>query len=77
MNTEKFTINIGNEVTITDAGGNTSTVVLTDVQATNGVIHVIEQSDYPSTIYKNLIFCKYNTDFVMPSHCIVMRRLFL
>ncbi|MEM1218415.1 MAG: fasciclin domain-containing protein [Bacteroidota bacterium] len=39
---EEFTINIdGETVTITDANDNTSTVVLTDVQTTNGVIHVL------------------------------------
>lgn len=39
---ESFTVNIGDSVTITDANGRTSTVIATDVQATNGVIHVID-----------------------------------
>lgn len=39
---EDFTVNIsGSVVNITDANGNVSNVALTDVQATNGVIHVI------------------------------------
>jgi transforming growth factor-beta-induced protein len=43
VQTGNFTINIGTEVTITDNTGGTSTVVLTDVQGTNGVIHVIDR----------------------------------
>ncbi|TBW28509.1 fasciclin domain-containing protein [Gramella sp. KN1008] len=39
---EKFTVNLGDNVTITDANGRTSTVIATDVQATNGIIHVID-----------------------------------
>ncbi|MCB9283578.1 MAG: fasciclin domain-containing protein [Lewinellaceae bacterium] len=40
---EEFTVNIdGANVTITDANGNTANVVLTNVQATNGVIHVLD-----------------------------------
>jgi len=50
VNTEKFTINLGSEVTITDASGNTSTIVLTDVQATNGVIHVINKVIIPTNL---------------------------
>ncbi len=50
VNTEKFMINIGSEVTITDASGNTSNVVLTDVQATNGVIHVIDKVIIPTNL---------------------------
>lgn len=38
---ESFTVNIGTDVTITDTTGNTVTVEFTDVQATNGVIHVL------------------------------------
>jgi transforming growth factor-beta-induced protein len=38
-----FTVNVsGSAVTITDERGRTSNVVLTDVQARNGVIHVID-----------------------------------
>ena len=44
-----FTVNIsGSDVTITDAGGNTANVVLTDVQATNGVIHVLDAVIVPN-----------------------------
>ncbi len=42
VNGENFTVNIsGSNVTITDANGGVSNVVLTDVQGTNGVIHVL------------------------------------
>ena len=41
---ETFTVNInGNDVTITDDAGNEVNVMLTDVQATNGVIHVVDK----------------------------------
>ncbi|MEM7572824.1 MAG: fasciclin domain-containing protein [Bacteroidota bacterium] len=41
---ETFTVNInGEDVTITDDAGNEVNVVLTDVQATNGVIHVLDK----------------------------------
>ncbi len=43
VNTGKFTVTLGNPVTITDATGATATVLLTDVQGTNGVIHVIDK----------------------------------
>lgn len=40
---QTFTVNInGNNVTITDAEGNTVNVVLTDIQGTNGVVHVVD-----------------------------------
>lgn len=39
---QDFTVNIGDNVTITDASGRTATVIATDVQANNGVIHVID-----------------------------------
>ena len=39
---EDFTINLGDTATITDANGRTSTIIATDVQATNGVIHAID-----------------------------------
>lgn len=42
LNQGTFTINLSTAVTITDANDNTINVVLTDVQATNGVIHVID-----------------------------------
>jgi uncharacterized surface protein with fasciclin (FAS1) repeats len=51
VNGEKFTVNInGSAVTITDAKGNNSTVVLTDVQATNGVIHVLNKVILPNNL---------------------------
>ena len=50
VNGETFTINLGSEVTITDAGGNTSNVILTDVQGTNGVIHVISKVIIPANL---------------------------
>ncbi len=43
LNTGKFTVTLGDPVTITDASGATATVLLTDVQGTNGVIHVIDK----------------------------------
>ncbi|HER40114.1 MAG TPA: fasciclin domain-containing protein [Salinimicrobium catena] len=39
---QSFTVNLGDNVVITDASGRTSTVIAADVQATNGVIHVID-----------------------------------
>jgi uncharacterized surface protein with fasciclin (FAS1) repeats len=42
-----FTINTTDGVVITDKGGRTSTVVLADVQTSNGVIHVIDQVILP------------------------------
>jgi len=48
---ENFTVNIaGGEVTLTDAGGGVSKVLLTDVQATNGVIHVLESVIVPGNL---------------------------
>ena len=48
---EKFTVNIsGGVVTLTDTGGGVSTVLLTDVQATNGVIHVLENVIIPGNL---------------------------
>jgi transforming growth factor-beta-induced protein len=48
---EDFTVNIsGSSVTITDANGNVSNVVLTDVQATNGVIHVLDKVIIPTNL---------------------------
>ena len=43
VNGEELTITVnGNKVTITDAKGNTVNVVKTDIQGSNGVIHVID-----------------------------------
>ena len=39
---QTFRVNLGNTVTLTDAQGGEVTVILTDVQGTNGVIHVID-----------------------------------
>lgn len=47
---QDITVNIdGSTVTITDASGGVSTVVATDVQATNGVIHAIDSVLLPSS----------------------------
>ncbi len=46
-----FTVNVnGDEVSITDAGGGVATVLLTDVQATNGVIHVLNAVLVPDNL---------------------------
>lgn len=45
-----FTVNLGTPVTLTDANGGVSTVLLTDVQATNGVIHVIDKVLIPNNL---------------------------
>ena len=37
-----FTVNIDGSVTITDEAGNTTTVTVTDVAASNGLIHVVD-----------------------------------
>lgn len=51
VNTESFTVNIDNgTVTLTDTNGGVSTVVLTDVQCTNGIIHVLDQVIIPSNL---------------------------
>ncbi|MCC6726219.1 MAG: fasciclin domain-containing protein, partial [Saprospiraceae bacterium] len=51
VNGENFTVTIsGSNVTITDAGGNVAKVVLTDVQATNGVIHVLDKVILPAVL---------------------------
>jgi transforming growth factor-beta-induced protein len=51
VNGEQFQVNIsGSSVTLTDAGGNVSNVVLTDVQATNGVIHVLDKVIIPANL---------------------------
>lgn len=42
LNQGSFTINLGESVSITDANDNTISIILTDVQATNGIIHVID-----------------------------------
>ncbi|MBK8501833.1 MAG: fasciclin domain-containing protein [Saprospiraceae bacterium] len=48
VNGQTFTIDLENGATITDQSGQTSQIVLTDVQATNGVIHVLEKVIIPS-----------------------------
>lgn len=44
----EFTINTGAGVTITDENARVSNVIATDVQATNGVIHVIDTVLFPN-----------------------------
>jgi transforming growth factor-beta-induced protein len=43
-----FTVNLGGGVTLTDAAGNTVSVVATDVPASNGVVHVISEVILPN-----------------------------
>ncbi len=51
VNGEDFTINIdGTNVSITDAGGAVSNIVLTNVQGTNGVIHVLDAVIIPENL---------------------------
>lgn len=51
VQTENVTVNIsGNTVTLTDANGNAATVLLADVQGTNGVIHIIDKVLIPSNL---------------------------
>jgi transforming growth factor-beta-induced protein len=50
VNGEEFTVNIDGSVTVTDARGGTVNVLLTDVQGTNGVIHVIDAVLLPETL---------------------------
>ncbi|MEM1326859.1 MAG: fasciclin domain-containing protein [Bacteroidota bacterium] len=50
VNGESFTVNLGDTVTLTDARGNTVNVLLTNVQGTNGVIHVIDAVLLPETL---------------------------
>lgn len=45
-----FTVNLGSTVTITDANGDQATVVFTDVQATNGVVHVLDKVIIPNNL---------------------------
>ncbi|MCB0630244.1 MAG: fasciclin domain-containing protein [Saprospiraceae bacterium] len=48
---ENITVNItDNTVTLTDANGNSATVLLADVQGTNGVIHIIDKVLIPSNL---------------------------
>ena len=42
LETGTFTINLGENVTITDENGRTATIVATNVQANNGVIHALD-----------------------------------
>jgi uncharacterized surface protein with fasciclin (FAS1) repeats len=44
-----FTVNIDGGVTITDGAGNTVNVTVTDVQAANGVIHVVDAVLLPAS----------------------------
>ncbi|MDT0691133.1 fasciclin domain-containing protein [Salegentibacter sp. F188] len=47
LETGEFTINIGDDVTITDENGRTATIVMADIQANNGVIHAIDRVILP------------------------------
>jgi len=47
VNEQNFTVQIGDQVSLEDATGGVSTVLLTDVQATNGVIHVLDRVILP------------------------------
>jgi transforming growth factor-beta-induced protein len=47
VNGDQFSVNIGDNVTITDIQGNVAEVVFADVQATNGIIHVIDKVIIP------------------------------
>jgi len=48
VNGQEFTVLIGDNVQIQDAGGNLSDVIITDVQATNGVVHAISNVLIPT-----------------------------
>ncbi|AVR45880.1 fasciclin [Christiangramia fulva] len=48
LNGDDFTVNLGDNVTITDANARTATVIAADVQATNGVIHALDTVILPS-----------------------------
>ncbi|MBO2545723.1 fasciclin domain-containing protein [Salegentibacter sp. BDJ18] len=41
LETGSFTINLGDNVTITDENGRTATIIATNIQANNGVIHAL------------------------------------
>ena len=45
---ENVTVNVGDKVTVTDVNARTSTVIIANVQATNGVIHAIDQVLLPT-----------------------------
>jgi transforming growth factor-beta-induced protein len=42
LETGSFTINLGDNVTITDENGRTATIIATNIQANNGVIHALD-----------------------------------
>lgn len=48
VNQQDFTISISNGVTITDVGGDVSNVIATDIQGTNGVLHIIDEVLLPN-----------------------------
>lgn len=45
---DNFTINLGEGAVITDANGRTANIIAVDVQATNGVIHVLDTVILPT-----------------------------
>lgn len=48
VNGQSFTVNLNDGASLTDQAGGRSNILLTDVQATNGVIHVLEKVIIPS-----------------------------
>ncbi len=48
VNGQNFKVLLGDKVQLEDAGGNASDVIITDVQATNGVIHALGSVIIPS-----------------------------
>lgn len=48
VNSQTFDISTSNGVVITDAGGETSNVIATDIQGTNGVFHIIDEVLVPT-----------------------------
>ena len=47
VNGAAFTVNLSGSPSITDGSGATANIILTDVQATNGVIHVLDKVILP------------------------------
>jgi len=45
---DTFTINLGSGATFTDQNGRTGNIIVTDVQAANGVVHVIDKVILPN-----------------------------
>lgn len=45
---QEFTVNLENGASLTDQGGGQANIVIVDVQATNGIIHVLDKVIIPS-----------------------------